>query len=262
MFCMRGGQGRLPIFLVFLFFSVLIFVFSRFGWMNGVGGMIQSVFLPVQKATDGVFRSENAGEVAKLREENAALKAELAKMEALEKDNAALRDQFKQSTPRAENLIPAEIVGSLGFLPGVSSVEEVVIDKGSDDGVAVGRVVVLKDVLVGRVVRVSSHLSVVNVVSHEGISFTAKTSKSSALGVLTGEGGGKMVLKNVLLSDKLTKGDVVVSKGDVGEGGSGVPAGLVVGKIVSVNRQASSLFQSAEVESLIDVARLRRVFVF
>jgi rod shape-determining protein MreC len=185
----------------------------------------------------------------------------MAKMKALEKDNAALRDQFKQGYPKAETLMPADVVGVPGFLPGVSAVEEIVIDKGSEDGVKVGRVVVFKNILIGRVERASAHLSVVDVISHEGISFTAETSKTSALGVLSGAGAGEMVLENVLLSDRLEKGDTVMSKGGVGVSGEGVPPGLVVGKIVSVKRQASSLFQSAEVASLVDVERLKMVFV-
>jgi rod shape-determining protein MreC len=253
---MRGGNGRFSIFFVFFLLSIFVFVFFRAGWLDGLGGGLQYIFLPVQRMTDGFFRQEDTGEVGRLRDENAVLRVELVKMKALEKDNAALRDQFKQSYRQAEALLPADVVGMPGFLPGVSAVEEIIIDKGSEDGVRVGRVVVFKDILIGRVERVSAHLSVVDVVSHEGISFTAETSKTSALGVLTGAGGGKMVLENVLLSDKLEKGDTVVSKGD-----RGVPAGLVVGRIVSVKRQASSLFQSAEVASLVDVERLKMVFV-
>lgn len=258
--CMRGF-GRFSIFFIFFLLSIFIFIFSRVGWLNGVEGVIQSVFLPVQRMTDGFFRRDDAGEVGRLRDDNMVLRAELAKEKGIEKDNAALRDQFVKSYPKAENLMPANVVGMPGFLPGISSAEEIIISKGSGDGVKVGKAVVFKDVLVGRVVRVSAHLSVVDVVGREGVSFTAETSNTSALGVLTGAGGGEIVLENVLLSDKLAKGDMVISKGDVNARGEGVPAGLVVGRIASVERQASSLFQSAEVESLVDIRRLRLVFV-
>lgn len=258
--CMRGS-GRFPIFFVFLLLSVFVFIFFRAGWLDGVVGGLQSIFLPVQRVTDGFFRREDTSEGGRLKDENAILRAELVKMKALEKDNAALRDQFKQSYPKAETLLPADVVGMPGFLPGVSAVEEIIIDKGSEDGVRKEQVVVFKDILIGRVKRVSPHLSVVDVVSHEGISFTAETSKTFALGVLSGNGEGRQVFENVLLSEKLEKGDMVMSKGDIGRDGDGVPAGLVVGRIVSVKRQASSLFQSAEVESLVDWTRLKMVFV-
>ena len=255
------GSGRFPIFFVFFVLAILLFIFSRVGWLDGVEGVLQSIFLPVQRTTDGFFRRGDTRESGKLRDENMILRAELAKMKALEKDNSALRDQFAQNYPKSERLMPANVIGMPAFLPGVSSVEEIIIDKGSGDGVKVGEVVVFKDILIGRVVRVSPHLSVVDVISHKGISFTAETSGTSVLGVFSGRGGGKMVFENVLLSDKLEKGDMVISKGGVGVNGDGVPPGLVVGKIVSVNKKASSLFQSAEVESPVDVSRLRLVFV-
>ncbi len=255
------GPGRFSIFFVFLLFSILIFLFSRVGWLDGVEGALQYIFLPVQRVTDGFFRRDDVGEVGRLRDENMVLRAELVKEKGIEKDNAALRDQFAQSYPKPERLMPANVVGMPGFLPGVSPVEEIIIDKGSGDGVKAGKVVVFKDILIGRVVRVSPHLSVVNVVSRTGFSFTAETNKTSALGVLTGAGGGEMVFENVSLSERLGQGDMVISKGDVNAGGEGVPAGLVVGRIASVNKKASSLFQSAEVESLVDVGRLKMVFV-
>ena len=59
----------------------------------------------------------------------------------------------------------------------------------------------------------------------------------------------------------LQKGDLVVSKGDVSRGVQ-VPPNLVIGKIISVNKQTSNLFQTAQVQSLVDVSRLERVFVW
>jgi rod shape-determining protein MreC len=66
---------------------------------------------------------------------------------------------------------------------------------------------------------------------------------------------------NVVLSEKLEKDDLVRTKGDVDERGQGFPPDLIVGKIISVNKQPSALFQSAEVKSLVDFSRLSTVFV-
>jgi cell shape-determining protein MreC len=127
--------------------------------------------------------------------------------------------------------------------------------------VQLGSIVVFKDNLIGKVVKISPRLSVVDLFNHKGITFTAETVKTSALGISQGAGGGKMVLGNVLLSDTLQTGDIVVTKGDVDAGGKGFPPQLVVGKIVSVNKKTSALFQTAEVESLVDVTKLKMVFV-
>ncbi len=51
---------------------------------------------------------------------------------------------------------------------------------------------------------------------------TAKVQNSSAQGVVKGIESG-IILDNVVLSDKLGKGDLVVTKGDVEESGKGFP---------------------------------------
>ena len=68
------------------------------------------------------------------------------------------------------------------------------------------------------------------------------------------------MIKNVVLSDKLTVSDLVLTKGDI-DLGRGYPPDLIVGKIVSVDKKASSLFQSAQVISLVDITRVPIVFI-
>ena len=72
-----------------------------------------------------------------------------------------------------------------------------------------------------------------------------------------------MILDSQLATtyEKLEKDDFVLTKGDVDSEGHGIPADLVIGKIVSVNKKASNLFQSASVQSLVDFSKLNMVFV-
>jgi rod shape-determining protein MreC len=258
---MHGARRGFPIFVGLLVLSLLIFFFSQRGWLNGVTGVLQTIILPIQRSSFVLFHRDDKSELAKLKNENRDLRIQLVKVAALEKDNQALRDQFAQTNPPSEILLSAFVVGMPTFLPGASLVDEVIIDRGSDDKVQLGSIVVFKDNLIGKVVKISPRLSVVDLFNHKGITFTAETVKTSALGISQGAGGGKMVLGNVLLSDTLQTGDIVVTKGDVDAGGKGFPPQLVVGKIVSVNKKTSALFQTAEVESLVDVTKLKMVFV-
>lgn len=253
---MHGRRKTFPVFIVFFLLSLLIFVFSQKGWTGGLAGVFQAVTLPVQRSSFLFFHSSSGGD------ENIDLRVvQAAKVAALEKDNRALRDQFAVTNPSPKILLPAYIVGMPAFLPGVSTIDEIIIDKGSGDKVGIGNSVVFKDNLIGNVIKTSPHLSVVYLLNHKDISFTAKTAKTSALGIIQGSGIETMVLKNVLLSDTLQKGDTVVTKGDMQVDGSGFAPNLVIGKIIFVNKKASELFQSAEVERLVDPARLEMVFV-
>ncbi len=244
-----------PVFIGFFLLSFLIFILSQKGWTGGLAGVFQTVTLPIQRSSFLFFHSYSRGG------ENIDLPIQAAKVAALEKDNRALRDQFATANPSPKKLLPSYIVGMPAFLPGVSTVDEIIIDKGSDDKVKVGNSIVFKDNLIGKVVKTSPHLSVVDLLNHKGISFTAKTVATSALGIMQGTGTETIILNNVLLSDKLQKGDIVVTKGDIRLDGLGFMPNLVVGKIISINKKASALFQSAEVERLVDAARLEMVFV-
>lgn len=243
-----------PVFIGFFLLSLLIFVFSQKGWTGGLAGVFQVVTLPIQRSSFSFFHSSGG-------DENIDLQIKAVKVAALEKDNRALRDQFATANPSPKKLLPSYIVGMPTFLPGVSAVDEIIIDKGSDDKVKVGNSIVFKDNLMGKVVKTSPRLSVVDLLNHKGVLFTAKTITTSALGIIRGTGTEVILLTNVLLSDKLQKGDIVVTKGDIRSDGLGFVPNLVVGKIISVNKKASALFQSAEVERLVDVARLEMVFV-
>ena len=70
-----------------------------------------------------------------------------------------------------------------------------------------------------------------------------------------------MILDNVLLTENLKNGDLVLTKGDVNLNGEGFLPGLIVGKIISVEKSPSALFQKAQVEGLVDVTKLSTVFV-
>ena len=176
-------------------------------------------------------------------------------------DNNALRDQFNFKNSKSNNLIPATIVGAPGFIPAITEPESYTLDKGENDGIKMGDAVVYEDNLVGRIIKVTKTLSSVQLITNSSSSFTAKTLESNALGVVKGQGGGGLMLDNVVLSDSIKIGDLVLSKGDLGVLGIGLAPDLVAGEIVAVSKNPSDLFQRAKIESRLDFSKLDKVFV-
>lgn len=249
---MRRAKSVLPIFLLLFILSASLFFFFQ----DSITKPLQTITLPIQK---WIFTSVatvpiviNGNEKA-LREENNALRIQIAKLHELERDNKALRGQFQVSNPAPPSLLPATVVGI--------SENEIMIDKGSEDRVQVGNIIVLKDNLIGKVAKTSPRVSLVTLITHSSTSFTAQTAKTEAIGVIKAQGGDTITLENVVLSDQLNKDDLVLTKGDVDKNGGGFPPKLVVGKVVSVNKKASNLFQSAQIKSLVDFDKTRMVFV-
>ncbi len=252
-------------FFVFLCASLLLFFSSKISFLKPVNSFVQSVFAPVQSLTYGVFSAvTNIGSSSKiklLQDENRSLLKKLADNEKIKADNKALRDQFQTAGVRSTNLIPAGVIGAPGFLPGFSVPETLTLNRGETDGVRVGQAVIYKDNLIGRVVETSLFLSSVSLITNSSLSFTANSLETNALGVIKGEGGGKLIFDNVLLSENLKKDDLIMTKGNISQKEEGFPAGLIVGKIASVSKNASDLFQKAEIKILIDLTKLNTVFV-
>lgn len=227
-----------------------------------VGG-IEQVIQPVQNGTRVLytFFSPTSSQIQKLRDENEQLRRQLVDQKELLKENAALQDQFSETIVTPSQLVTAKIIGLQSFLPGVTTVDEVIVDKGSSDGIAKNMVVITKNMVFGKVADVSAHRARIAVLTNTKIRVAGKTSNTNALGIIKGNGNSTLLLENVILSDKLAVGDTVVTKGDIDGRGYGFPPGLVIGKILSVDKKASSLFQTAQVEFPIDSTRLSTIFI-
>lgn len=250
---MRKRTRFLPTFLTLLIISILIFILGSSGVLGGIRGGLENITIPIQRSVFGLagtIRPDN--DLKKLRDENLRLASLIVDQDKNEREIAALRAQFETSNPASFDLFAAQVIGRSG--------EFLIIDKGENDKLNRGDIVVFKNSLVGIVEKISAKVSTVKILTHESISFTAQTVDSKSIGIIKGQ-GVDMILENVILTDKLEDEEMVITKGDVDERGFGIVPGLIVGKIVSINRSESELFQTAEVESLIDFARLEIVFV-
>jgi rod shape-determining protein MreC len=253
------------LFLSLIFLSLVVFAASQIGFLKPIDSLAKGILAPFQAVTYGIYsKISNFGsssETQALKTENLALTKKLVDKNKLTEDNKALRDQFQTQNPKSLNLTEADIIGAPGFIPGISVPETLILDRGENDGIKVGQAVVYEDNLVGRIIKTSIFLSKVQLIGNSLSSLTAKTMSTQALGVAKGQGGGGIILDNVVLSDSLQKDDLVLTKGDVDAFGIGIPPDLVIGKITSISKFPSDLFQKANLESKIDISKLNKVFV-
>jgi rod shape-determining protein MreC len=252
-------------FFVFFVFSLLLIGASKIGLLSPVDSFFKTILSPIQAIAYGTFSKVTGfgqnSEIQLLKSENLVLKNKLIDQDKLIGDNKALRDQFQTTDPKSVNLLPADVVGAPGFVPGLSLPEILILNKGANDGIKIGDAVVYQNNLVGKVTQVSGNLSNVILLTNSSSQFIAQTLETKAQGVIKGQGGGGVIFDNVLLSDNLKKEDLVLTKGDINAQGSGFPPNLVVGKIISVSKNPSDLFQKAEVKTLIDLSNLEKVFI-
>lgn len=259
---MEKRKGFLPTFLLVIFLSVLLLLLSISGKLKFLS-FLEKPVSAIQSMSYSLFQklpfvSEDL-RIKRLKEENFELLSKVVDFEKLKRENAALSDQFQTSYPRSGQLLKAEIIGASAFVPGVSVPDKFIINKGLKDNLKTGMAVVFKNNLVGVISQISENLAQVNTVNDSSLSFTAKT-QNGAAGII--KGGGNMTINNVLLSENIGAGEMVLTKGDMNSSGVGIPPDLVVGKIISVDKNPSDLFQKAEIESFVNFINLSAIFVY
>ena len=249
-------------FVALIALAVVLFVAEQIGVLTVLQDPLQKAFLPAQLAlykTRGDFARffTTLTEIGSLRKresdlatENGLLLAENARLKKLEAENKVLTDQLSVKGEERQ-LIAAQVIGTDPLL-GISNL---LVDKGRDNGVAIGAFVILKDILIGQVVAVGSSTASVSLLSDPTTKIPAVT-QSGAKGILQGEFGSRILLDKVIQGEKLSVGEIVFTLGE-----ADFPKGLVLGKITELKTDPAALFQKATVEPLVPFRSLEMVFV-
>ena len=133
------------------------------------------------------------------------------------------------------------------------------IDIGSSDGVSKNMTVISDGGLVGVVKSVNANSSIVLLMSDPTFKIGVRIAGTQGIGVVSGQGGNKYLLQLLDATGEIKVGDVLVARGS--EGGRPFVPGVPVGTVTSVQSNASSITQNADVEGLSNLDRIGVVAV-
>lgn len=247
---MRRNQTIL--LLIFLIIAVLILFFKESPIISPIISFFQN---SVSNSRAEIF-SSRVDEESPLEEENRKLKEKLSTMEILERENIALRSQFKDAISAEYELIPAKIVG----FKGRGVYDFFIINAGINHGIERGMAVIVGNTLIGTIDKTSQNISEVRTILHPEFSTIVKYPTTNARGIIRGF-NSYMIMENVLITDTLEKDGIVVTMGEVNNVNIGIPSGLSVGKIDSIERVDTASFQTAQIEPLLDYSQISNVFI-
>lgn len=190
------------------------------------------------------------------REDIRQLQAVLAQVRDLEAENNDLRSLLglRERLPIGK-LTPAQIIAR----DPLALVQAVVIDRGTDDGLALNMPVVTDRGVVGRLVEVypTSAKALLLTDVNSGVAVRTEGDESRASGLVRGIGDGRLMLQYVPQEETIRQGDVVLTSGV----GGTFPPGLVIGSISQIRQSDVSVFQEALVEPAVRARNLERVYV-
>lgn len=258
------GAGRtwqfLPTFLLLLFLSLLLILLESRGWTRPFHQSIEVVVNPAKKEIYRFFQKKvrnpwlfltslpsQAEKINSLQKQVQELLPEKEKARALLEENKILRRQLGAPLPPSWQFLPAQTLGKTDFLT---------LDKGEKDGVKVGQMVVLENILVGRVARILPRQSQVELPTAPSAKIPVVAQETRARGILQGQFGQSFVLERVPQGETLKENDLLVTTGE-----GDYLTGLLVGKIAQIERIETEVFQKAQVIPLLDYQKLETVFL-
>jgi len=233
---------------------------------------VRSAIAGVGEAVSGVIGA--IGEIDRLRSENDQLRSQLAgarqriaELTEAASENASLRQLLGLTTSLHMNLLPVRIISR----DPSNFTWEVGIDAGTDDGVQVGMPVVGSadgaGGLAGTVVAATGDSATVRLAVDPRSTVIALDQETRALGLVSGQLGGQLILSQVPVNEHLAVGDSVITAGlTFAQPGGGVarspyPKGLLLGRIQAIEPDSNGLTQTAFVTPAIDFRSAERLLV-
>ncbi len=140
----------------------------------------------------------------------------------------------------------------------------ITIDRGSDDGLQVGFVVVAAGgALAGRIVDVGPTFARVVLISDTTSTVIGQLVGSAATGRVEGQLGGALLMEDVDSNVEVPMGEEVFTAGIELGGGirSPYPKGLLIGRVVDLKRDPNAVVQTVYLEPAADLDRLEFVLV-
>ena len=250
----------LAVVLLLIFLSLI--GFSSFGQrvlsglVNNVGKKVRNIS---NKESSKESKTELIGEVAILKSQVASKEAELAKLYSLEEENKKLKQYLNFFEENSFDYVMANVVWQENLLNFSTYNQNLVINKGNDDGLKVGLVVVNESgVVVGKIIEVNNKNSKLCIISNNFCRLAVSVNNSQqSIGLAEGNLGLSIKLNYVSQSENLNIGDMIMSSGLE----SNIPRGLAVGRINFINKEVNDIWQDVNAETLFNINNLNIVSV-
>lgn len=259
-------QTRTLIVAVLLLAGVALLVLNQSGRLEGVKAVLRLPLTTLQRSLAGASAGVSGvlapgGEAAtqqaridaleaeniQLRAENVQLREDAADLQLL----TALLD-YERTKPdnryAAANVIGRDASPFLGYI---------MIDLGSDAGLARDMPVVTAQGLVGTIVQITCCAAVVRLVTDADSAVNARLQTSRDEGIALGNFSGGLELQYLSQQAEVTPGDVVLTSGL----GGTYPEGLIIGTVSAVQRQDYEVLQKAILTPAVDFNRLEIVLI-
>ena len=199
-------------------------------------------------------REEIISQNQQLKEENLNLKSQMQQIYRLESENKRLY-KLINSKPKTENTyLFADIVSTSKIL----NKHQILINRGSRNGIKLGSSIVNADGIVGHVIRDQIFASEVLLISDLAHAIPVEIVRTGLRSIAIGTGEfNKLRINTLPTNSNLQKDDIIITSGLGGR----YPEGFPVGTITEISREVGSPFLEVEVLPFANLKTINEVWV-
>jgi rod shape-determining protein MreC len=204
------------------------------GLADGISGVVTAITEIDQLRSDNTI----------LTNENERLTNENERLKALKRENDAMSALLQLQGDFDHETVAVRVIGR----EMLETRRVVTIDKGTDDHIELGDALIVQGgALVGKVTDVGTTFAKVTLISDGTSTVVGKLVDSGKTGEIVGQAGGVLIMRNIDSAVEIGIDEEVFTAGLELAGGirSPYPAGLIVGSVVDVERDANDVVQTA-----------------
>lgn len=266
-----SGGNRSRLLLVLLLVSSLFLITLDLRGLNlasGIRSGVSTVISPVENLFSKLFSPVGnfASDVRNFRQSKKQI-TKLNQQIDLLKNKQILDEDMVSQLSQLRNVL--DLAGRGGYQVVAARVinrgsaatfkETVTIDVGSRSGITKNMTVISESGLVGVVKSVTSNSSIVLLMSDPTFKVGVRIAGTQGIGILSGKGGSTYLLELLDATGEIKIGDALVARGSA-DNRPFVP-GVPVGVVTTVQSNASSITQNADVESITNLEKISVVAV-
>ncbi|NVE00847.1 rod shape-determining protein MreC [Massilia sp. BJB1822] len=262
----QGASARAKVML-FAFISIgLLLADARLGALSVVRQAVGTVLYPLQMAAllprdamNGVgsyFSTLSAMEkqVRELRQQQIATSQTLQQAQLLQAEN----NQLRRLLDAREHVPGKSMLAEILYDARDAAARKVVLDRGTQQGVALGLPVIDNQGVVGQVTRVFPFTSEVTLLTDKEQAIPVQLLRNGLRSVAYGRGqSGNLDLRFMAPNADVQVGDILITSGIDGV----YPAGLAVARVIQVENNANGAFGRVVCQPLAGIERNRQLLI-
>jgi rod shape-determining protein MreC len=247
--------------LTFISIVLLIIIAYFFGFLRPLEQGVQKLFnwssyrLASLRPSENFYQCQESEEIINL------LQSELEKvtineteLEILKEENEKLRNYFNWQEEKAYKLELTNIVSRELDLGLKAQEQNLLIDKGRNDGLVVGLAVISENgAIVGKITDVKENSAQLCLITSRNCRLASTIlNNNRSVGLTDGELGLTVSLNMIPQTEEIEIGQIVISSGL----SQFIPRGLVIGRVNQLEKKANEIWQNAIIEPAVSFNNL------